>query len=213
MTRSNSKSPPPTGDKLTIAVPKDADPEKFTAKLLTGPFVTNAYALTKYAKGSVGDVKLDHVISKLEESAKAVKAKNLEEFEELLTSQAIVLNTMFGELSRRSAANMGEYIDASQRYFNMALKAQNQCRLTLETLSAIKNPPVIYAKQANIANGPQQVNNGVATASHAGETGIQPNKQLETTNERPLDAGTPRETIGSHKAMATVGKSDRTTND
>lgn len=34
-------------------------------------------------------------------------------------------------------------------------KAQSQCRATLETLAAIKNPPVIYAKQANISNGPQ----------------------------------------------------------
>ena len=36
----------------------------------------------------------------------------------------------------------------------LALKAQNQCRMTLETLAAIKNPPVIYARQANFANGP-----------------------------------------------------------
>jgi hypothetical protein len=49
-------------------------------------------------------------------------------------------------------------------------KAQNQCRMTLETLSTIKNPPVVYAKQANIAHGPQQVNNGTAPASHANET-------------------------------------------
>jgi hypothetical protein len=30
--------------------------------------------------------------------------------------------------------------------------AQIQCRATLETLTAIKNPPVVFAKQANIAN-------------------------------------------------------------
>ena len=38
----------------------------------------------------------------------------------------------------------------------MALKAQNQCRMTLETLATIKNPPVVFAKQANTAQGPQQ---------------------------------------------------------
>ena len=26
----------------------------------------------------------------------------------------------------------------------------------------MKNPPVVFARQANIANGPQQVNNGVS---------------------------------------------------
>jgi len=41
------------------------------------------------------------------------------------------------------------------------LKAQSQCRATLEALAAIKNPPIVYARQANIAAGPQQVNNGV----------------------------------------------------
>lgn len=28
--------------------------------------------------------------------------------------------------------------------------------------AAIKNPPVVFAKQMNVANGPQQVNNGTA---------------------------------------------------
>jgi hypothetical protein len=32
-------------------------------------------------------------------------------------------------------------------------------RMTLESLATIKNPPVVYARQANIAHGPQQVNN------------------------------------------------------
>jgi hypothetical protein len=58
---------------------------------------------------------------------------------------------------------------AAESYFKMALKAQNQCRMTLETLSNIKNPPVVYAKQANIANGPQQVNNGPTRAREANQ--------------------------------------------
>jgi len=40
------------------------------------------------------------------------------------------------------------------------LKAQSQCRTTIETLSEMKNPkPVAFVQQANIANEPQQVNN------------------------------------------------------
>lgn len=40
-------------------------------------------------------------------------------------------------------------------------KCSTQCRATLETLAEIKNPrPVVFVRQANIANGPQQVNNG-----------------------------------------------------
>lgn len=40
--------------------------------------------------------------------------------------------------------------------------------MTLETLSTIGNPLVIYAKQSNIAHGPQQLSNGAA-ATRAGE--------------------------------------------
>lgn len=39
------------------------------------------------------------------------------------------------------------------------LEAQAQSRATCETLAALKNPPV-FARQANISNGSQQVNNG-----------------------------------------------------
>ncbi len=55
--------------------------------------------------------------------------------------------------------NAGEYLDATDRYMRLALKAQAQCRATLETLAKIKNPPTLFAQQANIAHGPQQVNN------------------------------------------------------
>ena len=60
--------------------------------------------------------------------------------------------------------NMDEYIEATERYMRLALKAQGQCRATLETLAAIKNPPVVFARQANFANGPQQVNNNPTRA-------------------------------------------------
>jgi hypothetical protein len=43
----------------------------------------------------------------------------------------------------------------------LALKAQSQCRATIETLAEIKNPqPVAFVQQADVAHGPQQINNG-----------------------------------------------------
>jgi len=47
----------------------------------------------------------------------------------------------------------------------LALRAQNQCRATIETLSVVKNPPTAtFVRQANIAAGHQQVNNGMVSA-------------------------------------------------
>ena len=42
----------------------------------------------------------------------------------------------------------------------LALRAQAQCVNTLRVLNEYKNPQVVFAKQANIANQ-QQVNNGI----------------------------------------------------
>ena len=89
----------------------------------------------------------------------------------------------------------------------MALRAQNQCRATLETLAAIKNPPVVFAKQANInqGNGNQQVNNGTSDpASRAGEIINQPNELLEAQHGERMDTGTAGATIVKNPAMATV---------
>src|SRR5262249_46188418 len=49
---------------------------------------------------------------------------------------------------------------------NYGLKAQAQCRAALETLVDMKNPaPFAYVRQANIAHGPQQVNNAPPPAA------------------------------------------------
>ena len=64
--------------------------------------------------------------------------------EALLTGQAMTLNTIFTHLAN-VAANT-EYLDKLDRYLRLALKAQGQCRATLETLAAIKNPPVVFAR-------------------------------------------------------------------
>jgi hypothetical protein len=36
----------------------------------------------------------------------------------------------------------------------LALKAQSQCRATLETLALINNVPVVFARQANVSRNP-----------------------------------------------------------
>jgi hypothetical protein len=83
----------------------------------------------------------------------------------------------------------------------LALRAQNQCRATLETLSAIKNPPVIYAKQVNQSSGPQQINNGVTAPSQA--------RGIENEQSKLLDARATGETIPGHTTLEAVGEIDR----
>ena len=71
----------------------------------------------------------------------------------ILVSQAHTLNQVFNHLLRRSVERQA--LPQWDAYMRMAMKAQSQCRMTLE-LAELKNPrPVAFVKQANIANEPQ----------------------------------------------------------
>jgi hypothetical protein len=101
---------------------------------------------------------------------------------------------------------MGEHLGAIETYMRLALKAQSQCRATLETLAAIKNPPsVAFVRQANIAHGAQQVNNEPPSeACRARKSENRPNKLLEQTDGERLDARAPKAAIDADSSMATV---------
>lgn len=129
----------------------------------------------------------------------------------MLICQATTLDALFCSLTRRAVAQ--EMLHPYEVHFRLALRAQSQCRATLETLATIKNPLVLIAKQANIANGPQQVNNGTAPAAdplRAGETENAQNRPLEQDHgEQRLDTGTASAASGADSALAALGESDR----
>ncbi|CAK0770204.1 hypothetical protein CCP4SC76_5280016 [Gammaproteobacteria bacterium] len=106
------------------------------------------------------------------------------------------------------AQNLTEHFDSDMK---IALRAQSQCRATLETLAAIKNPPIVYARQANVTSGPQQINNGTPAPSQARdiETG---QSKLFSGDGHGLVTGIQGKTIASNPAMATVGAIDRPEN-
>jgi hypothetical protein len=93
-----------------------------------------------------------------------------------------------------------EVVDTVMR---LALKAQSQSRSTIETLAEIKNPShVAFVKQANISNGPQQVNNGPARAENVQPP---PNKLLEQVNGERLEFGAACPAVGVNSPLAAVG--------
>jgi len=76
---------------------------------------------------------------------------------DILAAQAVVLDTMFTELARRSAGNMGQYIDAAERYMRLALKAQANCRATLEALAKLHQPREQTVKHVHVNEGGQAI--------------------------------------------------------
>ena len=161
------------------------------------------------------EMNLMGLVNELRDQSKAVQGGDLARAESMLIVQAHTLDAIFGELARRATLNMGQQLDAFERYMRLALKAQSQCRTTLETLAEIKAPrPVAFVKQANIANGPQQVNNGsfatcTRPGAHAREIQSTQNQLSGGTHELLPNARASGIASGTHTAMEAVGEIDR----
>ncbi len=148
--------------------------KRLMSRAVMNPVTAHA-ALTQTFLGPIsgGDLDQGAIMEALGDDVLAIKGGDLGSVERMLYAQATTLNGAFIDLAHRSCLNMRDYLPAAETFMRLALKAQSQCRATLETLATIKNPPVVYARQANFAAGPQQVNNGVA--ARTGESDPAPN--------------------------------------
>ncbi|WP_157270920.1 hypothetical protein [Azohydromonas aeria] len=145
--------------------------EQLRADLAADGMVANAAILASFSKPITGELGLTESLKALRTRADTVHGGDLKPVEDMLMSQAATLNALFCEMARRAGLNMGEYLDATETYMRMALKAQAQCRATLETLAEVKNPrAVAFVRQTNVAHGPQQVNNGASPAPSPART-------------------------------------------
>ena len=207
-----------TSSPNTLKLPADSSksPERKLAEISLSPIVSNAQTARLYSKGTFGELDLTETAGVIHEQVAKVADGNMSPAERMLVSQAVTLNAMFTELARRAALNMGEYPQAMDIYLRQAFKAQAQCRATLEALAEIKNPrQVTFAKQANIANGPQQVNNGAPPAldtpapARTGNSTEQANELLESDHGERLDTRAASTASGTHPAMETVAAGHR----
>lgn len=123
--------------------------------LLTGFELPALEVIQAYKKSSVP---VEEIVDSLRDHAEAVNEGDVTLAEAILTSQAIALHAMFGDLASRAAVQTS--LQARQVLTQLALKAQGNSRATLQTLVEAKNPrQVAFVKQTNVAQT-QQVNNG-----------------------------------------------------
>lgn len=197
-------------NRVDVTQKREEDEATGIARLVLRPTVQAALTLKEYGR-SYGDLDLSGLIDTLTEQTRASSDGDLKRAEAMLTTQAHTLDAIFNNLARR--AINAEYMDNLDRYLKLALRAQSQCRATWEALATIKNPPVAgYVRQANIAHGPQQVNNAPAAPAGAPRAGENPNLQnklLEKNDGERLDPGTACTPGRDDPAMATVGEVDR----
>ena len=180
--------------------------------MVVSPSVQNAVGIHAWSK-FVGDADLGELVNGLREQVELVQDGDMRTVEAMLYGQALTLQTIFTSLARKAVAQ--DYLKQFQVNLTLALKAQAQCRATLEALAEIKNPrPVMFANQANVTSGPQQVNNGAAPAGanqHARteQTTSLKNELLEAPHGNPLDTGTPSAASGADSHLEAVGAGHR----
>lgn len=123
---------------------------------------------------------------------------SMERAEAMLLTQAHTLDALFNSLAAK--AHEQARLPHHESFLRLALKAQSQCRATLEALANIKNPPVIYAKQANISNGHQQINNMSATHSEKNYENQQ-NELLEQKHDERLDTRATSKAVSAYSDL------------
>jgi hypothetical protein len=156
------------------------------ARLMVDPFLRHGIvgsALSDKMVGKLpGEPRFDDFSTAIRAKTKGILESHKTFASELLTAQALSLDSLFTEFSRRAAMNMGEYLGATETYMRLALKAQSACRATIEALAKLHQPREQIVKHVHVNEGGQAV---VADQFHQ-HTGGRKNGK---TSEQPHATG------------------------
>jgi hypothetical protein len=199
----------PGPNELQVVAQPGKTRELMLAEVAIEGVAPNARTAQLFTQPWFGEVGFTESVAALRSEIATVKGGDMANIEATLFGQAKALGAIFHACAQKAAANMGEYPQSVERYMRLALKAQSQCRTTLETLAEIKNPrSVAFVRQANIAGGHQQVNNGEASTGRAEIFENEPN-ELQRQPVRSLAAGAPPQSIGVDTRSAAVVEINR----
>jgi hypothetical protein len=214
-------SPVPNG--VSIKASALETPEQAAARAMVDGVITNAF-LFQVASAPMMPAftatTTDAVLQEMAKQGQAVADGDLSGVVKILNSQIAVLNSVFATCLNK--ALRAEHYEVTEAYMRMALRAQANCRTNAEAITAITHPPhpAVFAKQANITSGPQQINNqqindaGSVTRARTGTTEIQQSKLLEARNtDARMDGGATGATADGDPEMETVEAFDGATHE
>jgi hypothetical protein len=185
-----------SNSKMTLKL----DPDKYPGDSLKekGAYI----ALDPSMKAAMTTYRFTSNLAEIDTMALAVRMQELTEdactgdmcnMEAMLAAQAITLDSIFHRLAVQAQQNIGYHSNAVDIYLRLGLKAQTQCRSTIEALAAMKIPKQ-YINQTNVANL-MQVNN-----TH---------ERLGTRNGERIDFRAQTETVRDDKELAVLEVIDR----
>ncbi|MEO1969124.1 MAG: hypothetical protein ABGW87_10480 [Sphingomonadaceae bacterium] len=148
-------------DRLTVEQTPDETGAQAMARRMLEPPLRHAAASAEFASKILGpdfpQPGLADYITAVEAMIAKAETGNISAVTQILSAQAVTLDSMFGEFSRRSALNMADYPEASDRYARLALKSQANCRATLEALAKLHQPREQIVKHVHVNDGGQAV--------------------------------------------------------
>lgn len=119
-----------TGRPISVARMKEI------AAQAVDPCVTSSMVVAAFwqeARASEIDPKAGY--DAIRDETEAVRDGVMTSAQATLVGQALALNAIFAELARRGAAALNRPGNAAEKYLRLAMKAQSQCRATLNVLS------------------------------------------------------------------------------
>ncbi len=198
---------PPRGDAAPNGATPPETPEQAAAAIMVEGLGMNAVVAQAFSR-QLGAVNLEESYVALALTAKAAANGDRTSQEALLAAQVVSLNTIYTECALMAHGQLPTNLDLFERLMRIGLKAQSQSRATAESLALMQNPPSVFAKQANIAHGPQQVNNGVtppSSVTRAEQLISQPIELLEAAYGERMDRGETHSAGSCDQDMAPVG--------
>ena len=199
-------APPKNRLTVNVHVEKGEDVDRAIGRTYLSPEVNAGLNMSAWN----GGLSVDGIRRALSEQINEVAGGSMARPEAMLLSQAHVLDSLFNVLAAK--AQNQTYIPNLETFLRLGLKAQAQCRATIQTLSDVKNPSVVYARQANFSGGHQQINNNGVPAqatTHAEKPEKLQNELLvEAQNGgTALDINTTSTAIGANSRLEAVDKS------
>ncbi|WP_321327000.1 hypothetical protein [uncultured Parasphingorhabdus sp.] len=136
----------------------ERQPGKTDSRLLTEvamrPMIRNGFIVGnlggKHFSGKQPD--LTDTVEIMAQACEKVRANDLSDQRDILTSQAMALDAVFTIMVSRAENNLKDHFSAAERFMRLGLKAQAQCRTTIETLDRLARDGVQTVKHVHVDN-------------------------------------------------------------
>lgn len=173
----------PPNNALAVSKTEDEDANIAAARALLSPDFRHAAATTQVLKPYFGSMEgapgIGDYADAIHERGSSAAKGELAFVSRALAAQSVTLDTIFTEMARRMAMNMGEFLPATETYARIALKAQAQSRATLEALAKLHQPREQTVRHVHVNEGGQAV---IADQFHHHEGASENGKTIKQSN-------------------------------